>query len=462
MLFFAPAMPAASAPQASSPQNQTRQTAMTARLVRQKGQWQITLPCPPELAALQTASTSHPALVPSLLQPGKTLSGKISTTGQIVVPLADDDLVSLLPGTNTLTLMLPGYRSLPVPFDAAPLFTADADWRTYAAARLAPVPFLDNQAVSDSVWSAAAPPMQSSASFAPPILSGISFSFVDRKLIAVGSRFGQNTASLTLSAQGRKLYLLLLAEHNSAGTLGTLSVFCTDGTILTRPLTAAALADWRISTPPKTARAARTENATFNVIEVDLGETRSVESLLIRISGKTALGLAGVQMAGNLKPGAYATLPPKIQKLAAREPITLFAFDAPSLAGWETSGKAWGTTDTRGEPFARKGNSRWFADSKAGGEQATGSILSPPFVLTSSRLTFLANGHSAQNFYSLVDAASGAELKRSPVPEKTGAFEKITWDVKELRGRRVRFKATDGDNRDAYAWLAFDAVTLEP
>lgn len=464
MLFFAFGMPAASSAQAPSAPIPNRQTPSSARLVQQNKRWQILLPAPPDLVSLLPVSGEKAALpsVPVVLQPGKTLFGIVTPAGQIRIALDDEDLAFLLPGTNTVTVLLPGYRSLPMTFDAAPLFAADTGFRAYASARISPVPLPEMQTVPDTAWSATSPPLKAAGEFSLPTLSGIRISLAARKLIPAGARFGQDTAAVSLSAQGRKLYFLLLAEHIGKGDMGTLTVFCTDGTILTRPLAASAFASPQGSTPNKLPRTAEFGTGTFHVIEMDLGETRSVESLLLQASGKTALGLAGVLVAGSLKPGAYASLPPSMQKLAAREPITLFAFDAPTLEGWETGGTAWGITDTRGEPFGRKGTSRWFADSKAHGEQATGSILSPSFVITGSRLTFLGNGHSAKNFYSLVDAATGAELKHSPVPEKTGAFEKITWDVTAWQGRRVRFKATDGDTRDAYAWLAFDAVTLEP
>jgi hypothetical protein len=173
--------------------------------------------------------------------------------------------------------------------------------------------------------------------------------------------------------------------------------------------------------------------------------------------------VAGFTVLGGLQPGKMATLPPRIQSLAPNEPTALFAFDQPGLPGWEIKGSGWGTTDTRGEIFMRKGTSLYFADSKVvGGEPATGTILSPPFIARGSKLTFLANGHGEKNYYQLVDAATGAELRKAPVPEKTGPFVKITWDLAGLQGRRVRFVAVDNDNRDAYAWLAFDEIVLQP
>jgi len=197
----------------------------------------------------------------------------------------------------------------------------------------------------------------------------------------------------------------------------------------------------------------------LTVAELDLGELKPVEALEVEGDSK----IVAVTILGAMRPGAYAALPLRARSFATGGSAILFSFDRPSLDGWEIQGSGWGTTDTIGEVFARKGNSRYFADSKVvGGEPATGTILSPAFSVTGSKLTFLANGHGMKNYYALVDAKTGEELRRHPVPEKTGPFEKLSWDVSDLKGRKVRFKAVDADSRTAYAWLAFDEVTLEP
>jgi len=423
-------------------------------LIRYGKQWTIVVPCPPELTLLlpQKPDSTQPVLISAMLQPGKTLAGRLDSKKQITVLLDDDDLASLLPGTATLTLTLPGYHYRAYPFETAPLFAADPDFRAYAEARSRPLPLPMAQTVADTTWNKAG--LGTINELKPPSLLGtVAFSEPGR-IIAVGSRFGKDFVSVPMSGRGRKLYLRVLAEHEKEQTgLGRITTAYTDGSHSVTRLNASRIAHWRTEKPV---------TLVWNVIEIDLDADRTLEAIYIETSGKASLALCGASLSGQLRSGAYASLPPRMQKFAAKEPITLFAFDTPTLQGWQTSGKAWGTTDSVGEFFNRKGTSRYFADSKIGGEQATGTILSLPFRIMSDKLTFLANGHSAKNFYALIDATNGNELMRSPVPEKTGAFEKIVWNVKPFRNKLVRFKATDGDDKDAYAWLAFDAITIEP
>ena len=167
-------------------------------------------------------------------------------------------------------------------------------------------------------------------------------------------------------------------------------------------------------------------------------------------------------MRSGISDGAAKSLPESVRAFAAQEPRTLFTFKTNSLEGWTLTGNAWGLTDGSGEPAGRIAVSPYFVDSLFGGESATGTILSPAFPITGSKLTFLANGHSIKNYYALVDANTGAELLTAQSPRVTGQMPKLSWDVRLLKGRSVRFKAVDADNADSYAWIAFDELTMEP
>ncbi len=418
-----------------------------ATLIRSGKQWSLEFPCPLELAALlpEKPEPNKTPLVSVILQPGKTLAGRLSHSRLITIPLDDDDLAALSPGTNFLTVALPGYRVQRIPFDASLFFTAEPEFQAYVEARMTPLALPIEQTVPAASWSTALTFPTAPGFFSPKPTN---------RIVAAGSRFGKDFVSIPLSWRGRKLLLLVAAEYEGKpNELGKITAACADNVFISKSLKASELKDWHSVKP---------SSAAWHIVEIDLETPHTLEAVYIETTGKTSIAVAGAFLFGQLRSGTYATLAPRIQKFAAHEPITLFAFNEPSLQGWEMTGKAWGTTDSVGEFFNRKGTSRYFADSKVGGEQATGTILSPPFTITGSKLTFLANGHSAKNFYSLVDATNGNELMRSPVPEKTGAFEKIIWDVKSFRKRLVRFKATDGDDKTAYAWLAFDAITLEP
>jgi hypothetical protein len=400
------------------------------------GRWILHIAASPETAWLQQArgKDGRPVTVPFSLTPGTWLSAPLRPDNSLEAPLSLTDLAALTPGTNTFTLQLPGWRDEKLSFDASPLFRQDKDLRAYAEARI--------QHIALPAVPAGTTVPQDAAVTAS--LAGVTFAEVKRLPITLFAP-QRPRAVLPLSGSARKLYLRL-DVHGGQNASVWIDVTGPEG-LLTRRLV-------HPSGP---------SNET-SVTEIDLGEMRRVSSLEIETAGPgTRAALYAVSALGPLQPGAYGKLPPRIQALTRNEPVTLFSFNQPSIAGWEVIGSGWGTTDTMGEFFSRKGTSRYFADSKAnGGEIATGTILSPPFTLRGAKLTFLANGHGVKNYYALIDAASRAELLRAPAPEKTGPFEKISWDIRELQGRQVRFKAVDEDPRDAYAWIAFDDITLVP
>jgi putative heme-binding domain-containing protein len=127
------------------------------------------------------------------------------------------------------------------------------------------------------------------------------------------------------------------------------------------------------------------------------------------------------------------------------------------------------------EPGAAVGKNPWAiqerhcADGQAaqvmssivGGEALTGTLRSAPFAAP-EKLRFYLCGHDGfpgkpaggKNFVRLVDATDG-RVFREAAPPRNDVAQRIEWDLSGLRGRSVRFEATDGDNARAYAWLAF-------
>jgi len=93
-------------------------------------------------------------------------------------------------------------------------------------------------------------------------------------------------------------------------------------------------------------------------------------------------------------------------------------------------------------------------------EGRTGTLRSAAFPAP-AEFSFLLCGHSgypdkpahARNFVRLVDDASGTELQRA-LPPRNDASVRIRWDLAAQEGKPVRFEITDGDDGDAYAWLA--------
>jgi hypothetical protein len=403
--------------------------------MRNGEQWTLRLETGAALKPLQSRGVER-VTVPVSIRAGKWLPGVLLPQGVVELSVPWETVSTLPPGRMRATVQGPGYHDVTVVVDTSAAFREDADLHAAAAARLTHF----GETTGETVTVPETPGVTFAPLKSPP----------PTRTVAPHDQ----PLHLAIGEKARKVFVL--ASARGLVDRIRLTAITSDGTVTTAPFTLSGPADTRPIAGPRTA-------GNF-VMDLDLGDLKTVDHLYLEVTGAgSAVTIAAISLFGNVRPGEYAALSPRAQAIVGQGTLTLFTFDRPSIAGWETTGNAWGTTDSVGEFFMRKGASRYFADSKAAsGEPGTGSILSLPFTLQGSTLTFLANGHSTKNYFALVDAATGEELVRSPVPEKTGPFVKISWDIKLYRGRKVRFKAVDGDNRDAYAWLAFDDVTLQP
>ncbi len=93
-------------------------------------------------------------------------------------------------------------------------------------------------------------------------------------------------------------------------------------------------------------------------------------------------------------------------------------------------------------------------------EGRMGTLRSPAFPAP-AEFSFLLCGHSGypdkaahpRNFVRLIDDATGTELQRA-LPPRNDASVRIRWNLAAQAGKPLRFEITDGDDGDAYAWLA--------
>ncbi|MCX7599645.1 MAG: hypothetical protein N2512_12380 [Armatimonadetes bacterium] len=106
-----------------------------------------------------------------------------------------------------------------------------------------------------------------------------------------------------------------------------------------------------------------------------------------------------------------------------------------------------------------------YLSSLRGGETGTGAVRSPTFVMTTPTYTFMAmgadspTGDAGLNWFQLVDAET-LEILRRAEPPVGNVLRPITWDTSDLIGRRVFFRAVDGNAAPAWAWLGCDQVPL--
>lgn len=111
-----------------------------------------------------------------------------------------------------------------------------------------------------------------------------------------------------------------------------------------------------------------------------------------------------------------------------------------------------------------------FFGSLPAGEQATGILSSMPFEIPAS-LSFYCAGHvghpsepaTAISSVRLVAADTGKVLIES-LPPRNDVAQRIEWDLSEFEGREGRIEIVDGDQRNAFAWLAvgrFEPAVVE-
>ncbi len=302
--------------------------------------------------------------------------------------------------------------------------------------------------------------------------AGVTFDLVPGKLLPLGYPCKQPSLHLPLKTKAAKVFVLVAGFLNNEDTyapIASLDLLGQTGVIAHRVLHFPGDLDWEY--PPKRvawysslnkgwskAETIVAPEAVFSVIELTPRQSGYVESLELRMLAEPAtLAIAAVTVLVPRKPS------PALPDWLTGGKLLLADFETGTLEGWQKTGSAWGVGKSY-ERYQRYGEGAFFADSLAYGESATGTLCSAPFTIKGNRLTWLADGWSAQgqNYFALVDATTGKLLKKVAPPDHTGEFIQLALDVSAFRGRKVKFCAVDGASEKAYAWLAFDNLMLEP
>ena len=173
-----------------------------------------------------------------------------------------------------------------------------------------------------------------------------------------------------------------------------------------------------------------------------------------------------------MTPG-YRTL--ILNALAYVDAGVLENFESGVTSDWTTSNSAWtfgGTTNTSpnlptkdGAVFARSGAPN-VAPGNPLAESNTGTITSPPLVVTGDILRWNAAGWSGpsydgQSYYQILDGTFNVKAT-IPVPE-SDPWVTLTTDLLAAGlqlGDTFYFRAVDAKAENNYAWMAFDKLTL--
>ncbi len=121
-------------------------------------------------------------------------------------------------------------------------------------------------------------------------------------------------------------------------------------------------------------------------------------------------------------------------------------FEGEDYAGWEICGEAFGDAPARGtlpnqQPVTGF-RGRGLVNSYRGGDAARGALTSPEFIIDRDFLSFLIGGgrHPGQTCLNLLQEG---EVVRTATGENDERLHWKSWDVRELRGRRVRLQIVD-------------------
>ncbi|NLH98847.1 MAG: hypothetical protein GX446_05065 [Chthonomonadales bacterium] len=444
--------------------------------------------------------------------------------GTIRVAVPRNMLALLTAGENALPVLLPDGSTHRVPVDARPVHDASPELRAWLASRAEPIPlpvadlrpdtewrgWREWYAYGHWPWANSRPPLESLAGKTEvhaPGLPEAPFRLADRSLVPISRRVRRPSYALDLAGKAyRKLYLLIvpfLDNHDTFSPVARISVHLANGGVRKRTLHFPGDLDWWC--PPEivgqfaTARADRpqrfallpspdpdgawpmgmppafpqpelwatclpiiTPSGVMSVVELDLGEALQLAALTIETLGsEAALGLAAVTGERAL---GYAGLAgtPYAPPPGFGEATPLFGLTrAGDLEGWSIEGDVFAVAPVPGLFDAPTLNSL-----AARGEQATGRAVSPPFVVTGSRLRFRIHGGLAGRdadgptlAVRILDAATGEELA-SLQPPGTHLPTTAILDLREHRGKAVRMEIVDRNAGAAYAWIGISDVVM--
>jgi hypothetical protein len=130
---------------------------------------------------------------------------------------------------------------------------------------------------------------------------------------------------------------------------------------------------------------------------------------------------------------------------------------------WTTGGAAWGAAPAGEVPGHVVGGMRGskFASSFHGGEKATGTLTSPPFVLDGAVSIRLAGDADPARLFAELRIPIGPFVLDAATARAAGGDEMsvVTWDTSAWRGATGQIVLVD---RSPVGWLAADDVEVLP
>lgn len=205
----------------------------------------------------------------------------------------------------------------------------------------------------------------------------------------------------------------------------------------------------------------RTDNVTFNIVEIDLGQVRTVRNLAIQADGiSPGFALLGItaERVGDMDLLEGTPFEPPADFM---EPMTIFAFtgDEGDLADWKVEGDAFTVSQAFGETYSL--NSR-----NQSGENTSGRALSPNFAVDSNFKELIIDiaGSAAETVDGepnlavyLVDGYGGNRIRTVESPGGEGVHERVV-SLEGLRNHLVRVEVVDKGSEGDSGWVGLVSV----
>ena len=139
------------------------------------------------------------------------------------------------------------------------------------------------------------------------------------------------------------------------------------------------------------------------------------------------------------------------------------SFEGDGFGDWKTTGSAFGLSPVHGKldgmdkPFTAYSNNA-FATSAHGGDEATGTLVSPEFTIKNNYISFLIAGgkHPGKTAVQLL---VDGKVKFESTGENNLRFSTAQWDVTTLRGTKATIRVID-EEKGRWGIIAVDEITF--
>jgi|GEM_PF-3054350 len=128
------------------------------------------------------------------------------------------------------------------------------------------------------------------------------------------------------------------------------------------------------------------------------------------------------------------------------KPEIIANFESPRMSGWKVTGQAFGKGPCTGKPVpsfpARGFAGKLMISSYHGGDDSTGTLTSPRFLIRGKTITFLIGG-GAHPGKACMNLIVGGKLARTAMGHTSNTLRADGWDVSDLVGKTAQLQVVD-------------------